>query len=357
MTNLKLDFGDIDVEMQKISLLIFFIYIISNITILFSNLISQSQYFVNIIDIVIISTALLLFGMFYIRRISLQSATLIFSYLITPRILFSDIYVVFKALSNWEITIVRDAFLMSTSIIVTGFLCDKKHIIIQSIAYQAVLLTAVTFSQGFFPPKMFFMNIIFVFGFSISVLIYKRDLTNTLMKKYLLQQENNNKEIKRYQDDIEALKYKSAHLQELLSSKERELTSNALIIAKHKEKCNMILKMMQKLKCLKGDELVREIRNIKSNLEEDDVFNSWNYFQKSFEKVHPNFYKNISKLCPGLSPTEKRLAAFIKLGMTSKQISSLTYNTVSSIDVSRSRLRKKLKLEREENIEIFLTNL
>ncbi|MGV8134682.1 MAG: helix-turn-helix transcriptional regulator [Mangrovibacterium sp.] len=62
-------------------------------------------------------------------------------------------------------------------------------------------------------------------------------------------------------------------------------------------------------------------------------------------------------ICPQLSPAEKKLAAFIKLGLTSKEIASLTSNTTASIDVSRSRLRKKLELERCENFESFLVDL
>lgn len=51
----------------------------------------------------------------------------------------------------------------------------------------------------------------------------------------------------------------------------------------------------------------------------------------------------ITILAAFLSLAELKLAAFIKLGLTSKEIASLTYNTKESIDVARSRLRKKLK--------------
>jgi DNA-binding CsgD family transcriptional regulator len=51
------------------------------------------------------------------------------------------------------------------------------------------------------------------------------------------------------------------------------------------------------------------------------------------------------------------MCAFFKLNMTSKEIAALTYQSLNSIKVARYRLRKKLRLEKEDNLVTFLNRL
>ena len=80
------------------------------------------------------------------------------------------------------------------------------------------------------------------------------------------------------------------------------------------------------------------IRRIKSK-SDDKV---WQEFEIRFEQAHDGFYKGLTQNFPALSPNERRLCAFMKLNMTSKEISNITGQTPHSITVARSRLRKKL---------------
>jgi DNA-binding CsgD family transcriptional regulator len=61
---------------------------------------------------------------------------------------------------------------------------------------------------------------------------------------------------------------------------------------------------------------------------------------------------------PDLSPSERRLCAFLKLDMTTKEISAITHQNAKSIDVARTRLRKKLNLTgTDHNLITFLAHL
>jgi DNA-binding CsgD family transcriptional regulator len=51
---------------------------------------------------------------------------------------------------------------------------------------------------------------------------------------------------------------------------------------------------------------------------------------------------------PDLSPNERRLCAFLRLNMSSKEISTITGQSIHSIQVARTRLRKKLQLTHSE---------
>lgn len=74
-----------------------------------------------------------------------------------------------------------------------------------------------------------------------------------------------------------------------------------------------------------------------------------------FEQVHPSFYKNIEEKCPDLTIKEKRLCAFLRLGLSTKDIASITFTEVRSVESARNRLRKKLDIASDESLIEFLS--
>jgi tetratricopeptide (TPR) repeat protein/DNA-binding CsgD family transcriptional regulator len=82
----------------------------------------------------------------------------------------------------------------------------------------------------------------------------------------------------------------------------------------------------------------------------------WEEFELRFLHVHNDFYLKLSQQFPDLSPNEKRLCAFLKLNMSTKEISRITFQSVNSLRVARTRLRKKLNISTDENLTNFLMN-
>ncbi|NOQ28216.1 MAG: response regulator [Bacteroidales bacterium] len=109
------------------------------------------------------------------------------------------------------------------------------------------------------------------------------------------------------------------------------------------ELCNL---SNPKLKLL-FDELNFRIQN---KISED----SWQKFNISFSATHPLFIKRLTSEYPNLTPGEIKLCTLIKLGVKTKEIASILYQTQGSVKVSRSRLRAKLNLELTQNLESFL---
>ncbi len=85
--------------------------------------------------------------------------------------------------------------------------------------------------------------------------------------------------------------------------------------------------------------------------------NEWDEFKMRFENVHKEFYEKLNINHPNLTASELRLAALLKLKLSSKEISALLNLTNRSIVTFRSRLRKKLNLSHEDNLYDFLENL
>lgn len=96
------------------------------------------------------------------------------------------------------------------------------------------------------------------------------------------------------------------------------------------------------------------LTQINENLEDDSDFKA---FKSNFDIVHQDFFKKLEQKYPKLTRKEKTLCAYLKMGLSSKEIASILNISARSVEVSRYRLRKKMELEQEENINIFLQNL
>ena len=61
---------------------------------------------------------------------------------------------------------------------------------------------------------------------------------------------------------------------------------------------------------------------------------------------------------PNLTENEKKLCALLRLDMTTKEIAAITHQNPSSIEVARTRMRKKMNLSNTEiNLNSYLSGL
>lgn len=80
-------------------------------------------------------------------------------------------------------------------------------------------------------------------------------------------------------------------------------------------------------------------------------------FEIQMDELHQEFFKVMKKRFPNLSIYDLRLCAYLRIGLTSKEMADILQVLPSSINVSRSRLRKKLNLLHEDDLYDFLINL
>lgn len=99
---------------------------------------------------------------------------------------------------------------------------------------------------------------------------------------------------------------------------------------------------------------IRQLLKSLDNLAND---NSDLEFKHFFEKVHPDFYRILLERFPDLTQRDLRLCAFIYLGLNTKEIATITYREVRSVESARNRLRKKLGIENSDDLQAFLQEL
>nr|NQU93192.1 tetratricopeptide repeat protein [Bacteroidota bacterium] len=173
-----------------------------------------------------------------------------------------------------------------------------------------------------------------------------------LLLYFLLRNKIKSVELKR-----KNLQLEKATLTNDLDFKNKELTTNVLYLLKKNE---FILNISQKLKKARfvfkqdGRKVAEEIiRDLEINLSTD----SWKEFEVRFQEVHSDFYKKLIDNYPDLSPNELKLCAFLRLNMSTKEIAAITYLSANSINMARYRLRKKLNIDQDENLIVFLSSL
>ena len=82
-------------------------------------------------------------------------------------------------------------------------------------------------------------------------------------------------------------------------------------------------------------------------LTEDD----WKKFRQLFEKVYPGFFIHLKESIPDLSSTDTRLLALTKLKLPSKDMASMLGVSYDAVKKAKQRLRKKINLPDEEDLE------
>lgn len=144
------------------------------------------------------------------------------------------------------------------------------------------------------------------------------------------------------------LQLEKISLEKELEIKNKELATNVMYQIQKNELISEIVAKLQKQVAL-GKKIDNNwILEIMSDLEKTQEQAVWNDFEIRFQQVHKDFYQRLNDINPDLSINERRLCAFLSLNMTTKEISSITGQTPRTIDVARTRLRKKLNLTNSE---------
>jgi tetratricopeptide (TPR) repeat protein len=145
-------------------------------------------------------------------------------------------------------------------------------------------------------------------------------------------------------------------LSDNLSVKDRELTSKTLLI---NQKNGLLQKIIGELDILnhENENDVDRIKQLQRQLRQELSPNAWKEFEIQFNEVHPGFHNRLLEKFPQLTPNERRLCVFLRLDMNTREISSLTGQSLKSIEVARTRIRSKMELPHDHNLVNFIALL
>ena len=150
---------------------------------------------------------------------------------------------------------------------------------------------------------------------------------------------------------LEEAKVKSElrHLNSLLAASTMNLVVKNEFIETIKEKLKNVNRKGQNRETKQAlEQIVKEI-DTTLNLQED-----WAQFEHHFDQVHGDFLVRFREEFLDLSPNEQKLCAFLRLNLNTKDIANLMGISLRGVEVARYRLRKKLGLDKGQNLSKFI---
>ncbi|MFH1119331.1 MAG: tetratricopeptide repeat protein [Bacteroidota bacterium] len=144
-----------------------------------------------------------------------------------------------------------------------------------------------------------------------------------------------------------------------LNFKNKELTINLMALMKKNELLTDISQKLIKIeKEVPKDELQTAINKLNKDLKQTSDEKIWKEFALRFNQTNSDFYEKLLKKYPDLTQNELRLCAYLRLNMTSKEISEITGQRILTLEHARYRLRKKLGISgSDNNLTSFLAQI
>jgi len=187
--------------------------------------------------------------------------------------------------------------------------------------------------------------IIVIVFIGIATIIYLRRKGAQKTNKIILETEQELQKTKQKQSDDE------------ISFKNKQITDFVLHIS---EKNDLLVSIKNKLKLLvvsnkkelfKINELVHFLNNnLEQNKEKVAIYTL-------ADNTKDSFYHKLSDLYQDLTNKEKRVAAFVRLDLSSKQIATQLNISISSIDNYRHNLRRKMNVPKEITLSNFIKRI
>jgi len=145
--------------------------------------------------------------------------------------------------------------------------------------------------------------------------------------------------------------------QETLDANKRELIATALQVSKTSKIIRYTVDRINELleKHIET-EISSDLIEIRKDLElQSAEQDNWEIFKIMFKGVHKDFFNKLKSKHPALSKSELRFCAYLRIHLSSSQISSVLNVTNEAIKKSRYRIRKKLNLTPKASLEDYIS--
>jgi len=147
------------------------------------------------------------------------------------------------------------------------------------------------------------------------------------------------------------------NLSQDLKRKDQEMLNHALNSLNNQQYLKELKKALEKsssedLKTLRKS-ISKICTQVEFNLVQED---DWDNLKKHFNAVHSGFLEKLTRKHDTLSETEIRHCVFMKLHMQTKEIARILHIDPRSVQVSRYRIKKKIKLGENDDLKDYLQN-
>lgn len=186
--------------------------------------------------------------------------------------------------------------------------------------------------------------------YGIGLFFYRKNVKNNRIAAN--SQKNNQPDLVPQAEEINKLKQK-------VNTIERSLLSKEIDLERQQSSIDHTTQYLKEIVTKDNPtELKKSIQKLAHQLEHNqNTKNQWELFSQQFEHIHPNFFSNLKKHTPNLSIRELRLCAYSRLDMTNQEVAQILGIATSSVGKARHRLKKKMNLDKAQDLNQFLADL
>ncbi len=131
-----------------------------------------------------------------------------------------------------------------------------------------------------------------------------------------------------------------------------ELMSSMLHIDRKNDLIKEIKSRLPQVQKIGMSETWRLTNTINKNLADDEELE---FIKKSLEKTNPNFFAKLQqKASNNLTQLDLKYCAYLKIGMSNKEIANVMSVEPKSISMAKYRIKQKLNLSKEEDLDIVI---
>jgi len=310
---------------------------------------NQHEFVLNIIDLTGLGIIYIFLVLYILNSISFQLNSAVFVYVVAIDLMLSTWYYYLHQI-DFTASFLLVTFICCLDLVVAGICIGRRHVYVLTGLFLPGLGVLIYYSDDPFLIKSAPMILLLMLGFSFAIFAFLYLLDNSYKKERALTEEI-------HQKDKAFAQEQNKRLRAELENKQKEITIKTMSLLEYIENHNTLIKKLDGFKSKMNHRDLEVFNETIHQYSLENHENYWKEFELSFLKVHPDFFKKLGRISDKLSPAELKLAALIHLGLSSKQIGSLTSVTPESVDVARSRLRSKLNLPMKSNLRLFLLKM
>lgn len=151
------------------------------------------------------------------------------------------------------------------------------------------------------------------------------------------------------------LQLQNEKMSDEIQAKNTELMSKAVQTAHKNEILIGIKEQLETVRTATDLEKAKLLRGLNATLmTEIEGEKSWEQFSTYFDQVNQNFTAELLKKHPSLTQNDLRMCALTRLNMSNKEMAALLNVSIPGIEKSRYRLKKRLGLSVEEDLDGYL---
>jgi DNA-binding CsgD family transcriptional regulator len=146
---------------------------------------------------------------------------------------------------------------------------------------------------------------------------------------------------------------KRKHLKEVLAHKDKELTEQAMQLIQIQKQLEVAKDKITKI-LFEGSVEQSNLNKIDAILKKSSLTDAKNSFDFRLITDNEDFFQNILKNHPDLTPAELKLCAYLRLNLSTKDLAEILNRSERTIESTRTNIRKKLRLEPKDNLVTHL---